>query len=88
MDGLVDMGGIVDVEGCRINEVGHAARLALVGLGKARLALGVAANSVALRHFLNCQHKDRAIPDINAPGLKHRPMSAPTRGRTQIFLHI
>ena len=39
MDGLVDMGGIVDVEGCRINEVGHAARLALVGLGKARLAL-------------------------------------------------
>jgi hypothetical protein len=42
MDGLVGVGGIVGVEGCRVNKVRHAARLALVGLGKACLARGIA----------------------------------------------
>ena len=48
MDGLVGVGGIVGVEGCRINEGRHAARQDLAGSRKARPAPGVAANSVAL----------------------------------------
>ena len=89
MDGLVGVGGIVGVEGCRINEGRHAARQDLAGSRKARPARGVAAHMlVILRHFLNCQHTESTANSINAPGLKHRPMSAPTRGRTQIFAEI
>ena len=84
MDGLVGVGGIVGVEGCRINEGRHWARQDLAGSRKARPARGVAAHMlVILRHFLNCQHTESTANSINAPGLKHRPMSAPTRGRAQ-----
>ena len=50
MDGLVGVGGIVGVEGCRINEGRHWARQDLVDLRKARITLGVAANHMLLRH--------------------------------------
>ena len=82
MDGLVGVGGIVGVEGCRINEGRHAARQDLVVFVKARGALGIATVDVEMRHFA-VQHKEIAAREFNAPGLKHRPMSAPTRGRAQ-----
>ena len=81
MDGLAGVGGIVGVEGCRINEGRHWARQNPVGFVKARMARGVAAEVIELGHC--CQYKKYPSPEINAPGLKHRPMSAPTRGRAQ-----
>ena len=89
MGGLVGVILVVSSYGRRIDLVGgKGARLGLGGLGEAGRALGVAANSVALRHDLNCRHKERASPEINAPGRKRRPMGAPRRGRTQIFAQM
>ena len=85
MDGLVRVGGIVGVEGCRINEGRHWARQDLAGSRKARIALGVAA-IFAVRH--DCRHKEPPVKVISGQWLKHRPMSAPTRGRAQIFVEI
>ena len=79
MDGLVGVGGIVGVEGCRINEGRHWARQDLAGSRKARMARKVAAEVMVLGHFSGI----RAANSINAPWHKYRPMSAPTRGRTQ-----
>ena len=59
MDGLVGVGGIVGVEGCCINEGRHWARQNLVGFVKARIARGVAAVDVEMRHFA-VQHKEIA----------------------------
>ena len=55
MDGLVGVGGIVGVEGCRINEGRHWARQDLAGSRKARPARGVAANMIGLGHY--CEYK-------------------------------
>ena len=82
--GLVEMVLVVSSYGRRIDQVGgKRARLGLGGLGEAGRTLGVAANSVSLRHHFNCRHKERASPKINAPGRKRRPMGAPRRGRAQ-----
>ena len=43
VDGLLGVGKIVGVEGCYIDEFGHAARRRHVGLGKARGAIGIVA---------------------------------------------
>ena len=60
VDGLLGVGDIVGIEGCCIDEVGHAARRRHAGLGKARGTIGVATN-VTVRHCCITQTASKKI---------------------------